>query len=142
MNYENSPNQSLMTKGSNEISVYKGQLTKRALVEQTKRILNIFPKFPQGMLEELKNAFADNNFTDERMKHAVDFVRDTYTGWNRLPNIADFIQYDKKIKTYTYKESLEYGQKYLVAVDTGIGQPRWIKKEDQEIYKIKLWENK
>jgi hypothetical protein len=99
----------------------------------------MFPKIPLPMLDELKNAFADNNFTDERIKDAVDYVRDTYEGWDKLPNIANFIQYDKKIKIYSWKESIEIGQQYLIAVDLGFNNPKWVLKEDQKKYKLKLW---
>jgi hypothetical protein len=157
-----------MTGALNEISIYQGELTKFALVEQTKRVLNMFPKFPQPMLEELKNAFADNGFTDERMKDAVNHVRDTYEGWDKLPNIANFIQYDKKIKIYDENDILKmYPDNYIQSTfqgksivmvkgsnpaklyyekidlsDRGIDTPRWVKKEDFAKNKLKLWGNK
>jgi len=140
VNLETSQSQSLTTTDTNEISVYKGELTKFALVEQTKRVLNMFPKFPQPMLDELKNAFADNGFTDERMKDAVNHVRDTYEGWDKLPNIANFVQYDKKIKILTYNELLTvYNMKDYVAIDAGFSKPRWVLKDEQEKYKLKTW---
>lgn len=59
------------------------------------------------MFESLKEAFADNAFSDKRMIASVKNVRDTYEGWDKLPNIANFIQFDKKIKFYTYTEFLQ-----------------------------------
>ena len=101
--------------------------------------MQAFPKMPDATFNLLKDRFKENNFTDERLRDSINNVIDTYQGWDKIPNIANFIQYDKKIKIYTYKESIEYGQKYLAAVDLDFNGPRWITKEDQEKYKIKLW---
>jgi hypothetical protein len=148
VNSEIFQSQFLTITGTNEISIYKGELTKQALVEQTKRVLKMFPKFPQPMLEELKNAFADNGFSDERMKDAVNHVRDTYEGWDKLPNIANFIQFDKKIKVLTYDELVilvnEKTAKMCdyIPINTGLSKPRWVLKELQEKYKLELWSKK
>lgn len=106
MNLENFPNQSQTIQDSNKVSQYNGNLTKENLAIQTARILKIFPKFPVNMLDELKEAFIDNKFTDERVKDAIDYVRDHYEGWDKLPNIANFVRYDKTINLYTYNEVL------------------------------------
>jgi hypothetical protein len=79
-------------------------LTNSALKEQTGRILNIFPKMPLAMLEELKQAFIDNAFSDEQMKKSIDNVRDTYSGWDKIPNIANFIKFDETVKLKTYED--------------------------------------
>jgi hypothetical protein len=136
---DESQNQSLTTPISNEISVYQGQLTKEAFVKETAKILQAFPKMPDATFALLKDRFKDNKFTDERLKDAINQVIDTYEGWDKIPNIANFIQYDKKIKIFTYKESIEYGQKSLIAVDLQINEPRWIRIEEQIKYKIPLW---
>lgn len=94
---------------------------------------------PDATFALLKDRFKDNKFTDERLKDAINQVIDTYEGWDKIPNIANFIQYDKKIKIFTYKESIEYGQKSLIAVDLQINEPRWIRIEEQIKYKIPLW---
>lgn len=98
-----------------------------------------FPKMPDPTINLLKERFKANGFSDDRLKDAVANVIDNYEGWDKSPNIANFINFDKKVKIYNYKESLEYGQKYLVAVDLGFNEPRWITKEDQHNFKIKLW---
>jgi len=97
------------------------------------------------MIEELKNAFADNGFTDERMKDAVNHVRDTYEGWDKLPNIANFILFDKKVKVYEYRELTKLVHERLVdmhdyvAINTGLSKPRFVLKEYQEKYNLQLW---
>lgn len=141
MNLENSRNQSLTTQDTeNSISLYSNRgLSADCLVFQTARILKIFPKFPLGMLEELKNAFAENGFDDDRMRDAINHVRDTYEGWDKLPNIANFISFDKRVKVFNYKQSIEIGHQYLDMIDTGINKPLWAYKEDVLKYKLKLW---
>lgn len=128
----------------NTISVYQGKLTKTEIAKQTARIAQVFPKFPKGMMNVLRERFIENNFTDSRLKAAVNHVIDTYEGWDKLPNIANFISYDKKVKIYTYDEACSYsgGMKNLTAVDIGFENPRWMLKEEVEKYKIKKWEKK
>jgi hypothetical protein len=136
--------------GTNEISIYKGDLTKAALIEQTKRVLKMFPKFPEPMLEELKDAFAHNGFTDGRMRDSINHVRDTYEGWDKLPNIANFIQFDRKIKFYDYSELLEQSKDFqpsersrflnrFILADVGFSEGKYIEKIYQEKFSIKKW---
>ena len=104
---EVSQSQSQTTPISNEISIYSGKLTKRGFAEQTPRILKAFPKMPIETFEILKERFKANGFDDERLKASIDSVIDTYEGWDKLPNIANFIQFDKKIKVHSYYDFLE-----------------------------------
>lgn len=127
------------TTDTNEISVFKGELTKKELVKQSKRILEAFPKFPKQQLEILKDRFAANNFSDERMIASIDHVIDTYEGWDKTPNIANFIQFGKETKVYNYIESIEYGQDKLEIVDLGLGSPRWVLPEIKEKYDLPHW---
>lgn len=141
MNLELTRKQSLKTIDSNnEISIYSGQLTKKALAEQSRRILDIFPKFPVAMLNELKNAFAENGFTDERMRDAVNYVRDTYEGWDKLPNIANFIQFDQKVRLYTHQEVCEKNLWGAVKMIKCNDKNYWVRELDYE--KIKHWVTK
>jgi len=125
------------------MSIYhKGDLTTECLTIQTDRIKLTFPKFPKEMILVLKDRFAANNFTDQRMIDSVNNVIDTYVGWDKLPNIANFIQFDKKIKIFTYNEACVFGMSSLKSIDIGLDKPRWALEEDVVKYKIKLWENK
>lgn len=89
----------------------------------------------------LKDRFAENKFSDKRMIAAVNNVIDNYEGWDKIPNIANFISYDKKIKYFTWNEANEIGHKYLVCVDLGFPKPRWVRTEDFETYKLKKWDS-
>jgi hypothetical protein len=104
MNFENSQNQSRTTTGTSEISLYRDSLTKKVLVEQIERVKNAFPKLSKDYLEILKDRFAANGFTDERMKDSINHVIDTYEGWDKLPNIANFIKFNKTKKLKTYED--------------------------------------
>lgn len=139
--FEASRTQSLMTTDSNEISVYKGELTKGCVIKQIEKLKKAFPKASPGYFEVLKDRFVENHFCDERVIDSVNYVIDTYEGWDKLPNIANFIGYDRKVKLYTYKEVCEnYSWDDLGAVDVGLDKPRWAKKEDIERYKLNKWE--
>lgn len=97
----------------------------------------------------LKERFKENGFTNERLRDAINHVIDTYEGWDKLPNIANFIQYDKKVKIYTYKELLDkYREDYYAGAtydpisreyDTieVNGQKKYARKEDIEKYHLK-----
>ena len=145
---ETSWNQSQTIQDSNEISIYKGELTKLALGEAAIKIMRIFPKFPKSMMEEIKEAFVDNKFTDERMFDAIKYVRDTYEGWDKLPNIANFTSFDRKVKVYTYYELLELYKDVspeirkeslnsYALIDVGLEKPKYAKKEEIEKFKLK-----
>jgi hypothetical protein len=127
---------------NNELSIYSGELTKERFVKETGKILQAFPKMPIETFNLLKDRFKENGFTDERLQDSVNNVIDTYEGWDKIPNIANFIQWDKKVKTYIWSESIEIGQQYLVAIDVGEDKPKWVMKEDQKKYKLKLWGEK
>lgn len=108
------------------------------------------------MLKLLKERFKANNFDDERVIDAVNYVIDNYSGWDKLPSIADFINYDKKIRIYTAHELMEQYKDYYhtgatydpianeyIAVDIN-SELRYIKKDDYEKYKKNFikWERR
>ena len=133
---------SLTIQDTSEISVYTDKLTKAEAVIQEARIKKAFPKMFEGQVSLLMEMFPENNFTDNRMRDAVNHVICTYEGWDKLPNIANFIQYDKKIKIYTYKEICEIGFEGMQAIDIGQDSPRWTLIENVEKLKLKKWEKK
>jgi hypothetical protein len=70
------------------------------------KILKAFPKFNKSQLEILRERFKELSFTDQRIMDAVNHVIDTYEGWDKLPNIANFVQYDKYKHLLTYNDVL------------------------------------
>jgi len=132
-----------------QISLYQKSIpTKAGIVRGIERIKKAFPKFPQIMLDILKDRFADNKFSDRKIIDAVNYVIDNYGGWDKLPNIAEFIQYDKKIRIYTYEEAtnkatvLSPMSSLFDIVDLGLGKPVWIEKGQKDFWRLKGWGKK
>lgn len=149
--------------GEYEISIYQDELTSEGIKAYGKRIKVAFPKLFNDKTKDEKaqwiilftERLKENNFTDERLKDAVNFVTDNFASWNREPQISDFISFDKKVKfwNYTdlfakYKESYYEGAtadpiaRYYTRVDVGIGQVAYVKKEDALKYKLTTWVEK
>lgn len=108
--------------------------------------MKVFPKFA-GTISILKERLKANGFNDERLKAAVNHVIDTYTGFGKEPNIADFIQYDKKVKVYTYNEIIAMegsGDKFarFTKVNVGLDKPRYALTEEVEFYQLLKWSKK
>ena len=51
-----------------------------------------------------------NNFTDQRLKDAVNYVIDNCV--YPTPSIAQFVSFDKKTKLYTYDQLIDFIDKY------------------------------
>lgn len=125
---------------SGEISVYKGELTESCIVIQTGKIFQAFPKMDIETYDLLKERFKANNFNDERLVASVAHVIDSYEGWDKVPNIANFIQYDKTVKIYTYEEAIKFGMRDLTSIRIGeLVNPRWCLTEHVEKYKLTKW---
>ena len=117
----------------------ENKISEKVLIEQTAKILVAFPKLEPQMLELLKERFKANNFCDQRIIDSVNYVIDNYSGFDKLPSIADFIRYDKKVKTYTISELREkhkndyyYGAKY----DPIANEYTYLKQIDRYIKKL------
>ena len=57
----------------------------------------------QGAIEILTERLLANGFTEQRLKDAIADVIDNFK--YKIPNIADIIQFDKRVKLYTYNEA-------------------------------------
>jgi len=86
----------------NEISIYKGTLTVKNLVNNIATIKKAFPGLPISFYDVLTDRLRANAFNDERLRDAVAHVVDTCI--YPMPTIANFISFDKKIKLYTYNQ--------------------------------------
>jgi hypothetical protein len=83
--------------------VYAGVRTKKGIADATAEIVKAFPGWSNEQTDILKDRFAENNFTDERMLDSVNHVIDTFV-YGSIPNIAHFIQFDKKVQIYSWNE--------------------------------------
>lgn len=103
------------------------------------------------MIDLLRERFKANGFTDQRMKDAVAFVIDSYTGFDKLPAIGDFIKFDKKVKVFTlselqfkHKDSYYFGAKYdpIAEEYTRVivnGEIRYAKKDEAIKYRMEIY---
>lgn len=134
------------TEGIVELSLYEDNLTKKCIVEQITYLKKVFPKLDAQFFDILKDRFADNNFTDKRIVDSVKHVVDHYKGWERMPNIADFIQYDKKIRLFSWKEISEEQKSFGSSIWTYYfkadidGKLYYVLKTDIEKHNLKLKE--
>ena len=89
---------SLKSSQTNSISVYKGELTKRCIVEVNIIIQQAFPALSDGFFTQFNRMIVD--FTDQRLRDSVDHVIRTCI--YPTPTIASFLSYDNRIDLYLY----------------------------------------
>jgi len=100
----------------------------------------------KGQVQMLVEMMIDEGFTRQRAMDSVSHVIKTYQGWDKNPNIANFIQWDKRIKIYTYWEldtkdrKGELIEKDYERIDLGHDKPRFARREDVEKFNLKKWE--
>lgn len=124
---------------NNETTIYKGELTKHGVAKQIAKITAVFPKISDAQLNILRGRIKDKEFTDKRFEDAVNNVIDNYEGWDKTPNLANFLSYDKKVRLFTWNEAIEFGMQDLDAINIGIDRPRWAKKEDVKRFSLAKW---
>ena len=90
---------------NNEISAYKGELTRNGVKLNCAKVLTAFPQLEDSFTDLLTESLFRNNFTDERFADAVNYVIDNCK--YPKPRVSDFVQYDKKVKLYTHSEIID-----------------------------------
>jgi hypothetical protein len=100
--------QSILHQTGNEfaLSVYKGELTVKEVINQEKRLSSSFPNLPASFYDVLMDRLKENHFNDERLKAAVDNLIDTCI--YPVPTIANVISFDKTVKVYTYNQICDF----------------------------------
>lgn len=87
---------------SNEISLYTGELTTKAVIDNVAKIKQAFPALQGGFYDVFAGRLKDKGFCDDRLRDAVNHVIDNCR--YPQPSIADFVNYDKTIKFKTWFE--------------------------------------
>jgi hypothetical protein len=87
---------------TNELSVYKGVLSTPCVIKNIAKVKSAFPLLQEGFYEIFSQRIIDTGFCDERLTDAINHVIDTCI--YPTPTIAQFISFDKKVKTYTYHQ--------------------------------------
>lgn len=74
------------------------------MVEQTAKMQVIFPKLEKEFFIILTERILKNKFTEQRLKDSISYLIDNFK--YQTPSIADIINFDKKVKLYSYNEIL------------------------------------
>lgn len=130
----------LPTSSESSISIYTGELTAQCLVKSIAMIKKSFPSLPIGFYDVFTDRLRANGFTDERLSDAVVNVIDTCV--YPAPTIAQFISFDKRIKTFTYDQYCKFcdegtGKYYEPVKFKNRPVPVWIHVNDIVMYNIK-----
>lgn len=128
---------------NNEISLYKGTLTGKTLFREIAKIQAAFSALPKEFYDILSSRLADNGFTDDRLKDAVNHVIDNCI--YPTPTIAQFISFDKRVKVYKYPEIIKMVEdgdpnafdRYNRIEMEGLPEAVWIHINDVAKYNIK-----
>ena len=97
------------------LSLYDDEIVEmKTIMECVKKIKSAFPELPVDWFDQLIESVKRNNFTRQRLLDATFNLIDTCV--YPKPTVANFIIYDKKVKTYTYQEMLNL----INQVDNGV----------------------
>lgn len=97
--------------GVYEMSLYEGVLTTECMISEIKKLKKAFPGLPVEFYDLLTDRITELRFVDKRLVSSVNNVIDNCV--YPMPTIANFINYDKKFKLYSYeamcKLAIEWG---------------------------------
>ena len=118
------------------VSIYKGELTTKNIINRTKDIKAAFPQLPPEFFDILAKRVKANKFSDARLNDAVGNLIDTCR--YPLPTIADVISFDKRVKLYTYSElTAKVNQGYSMKDFKKLDDKKlWVSISDAENYNI------
>jgi hypothetical protein len=80
------------------------------VIKSLKKIKDSFSDLPKEFYSILQDRIKANHFSDQRFGDAVDYVIDTCL--YPKPTVANFISYDKCVKTYSYEDICAMASKY------------------------------
>lgn len=99
-------NTALSRQNKGEVSIYTGiPAEPKDIIMAAAMIKKAFPSLPKEFYDIFDDRIRANEFTAERLFHAVMHVIDTCI--YPLPTIANFISYDKTYKVYSYEEMVK-----------------------------------
>lgn len=115
-----------------EISLYKDEPANDELIKQScEKLSYAFPQLEKGFYAIFIDRIKDKKMTCKQLKDAVNHVIDTCV--YPTPTIANFTNFDKKMKLYNYAQLSEFLCKGEVVKDfekfyvEGIKKPFWIR---------------
>ena len=121
---------------TDEISLYTGELTPKAVVNNIANIKKAFPGLPAGFYDVFTDRIKENGFCDERLRDAVSHVIDNCI--YPQPTIAQFISYDKTLKFKTHDQMCkdESWGTYLPVKFPDRPKVIWVHANDIKLYKL------
>lgn len=72
------------------------------MVRQQANMQAAFPKLDRPFFTLLTERLIANNFTEQRLRDSIGYLLDNFK--YQAPNIADIINFDKKLKLYSHNE--------------------------------------
>ena len=119
-----------------EVSLYKGELTTAVVVDSVAKIKKAFPQLPAGFYDAFTDRIKDNEFCDERLTDAVNFVIDNCI--YPQPTIANFISYDKTVKFKTHEQMCkeDLWSSHVAVKFPDMPKVVWVYANDVERYKL------
>lgn len=122
----------LLGQNTNEISLYEGAVAPpKIIATEVAKLKAAFPAMEMSFISVLSERIQAKAFTEERLKDAIASVIDNFK--YKMPNIADILSFDKKIKLYTHNEA-------FIQVDKGLAEWsdfRFIEKDGNKL-RIKI----
>jgi hypothetical protein len=127
--------------GYYQVSAFIGELTQDFTMVQLSRIKAIFPEITKEYMIVLMDFLKENNFTDKRLKFAVDNI---LINCEFKPKPADFIKYDKYFNVLTYSDMLKqletdkkiFLKSKCVRLSKMQSQPLWVLQNVAETYNL------
>ena len=98
-----SQNTSVIKRG--EISIYKGELTTKEMINQVKRLKSAFPNAEPGFFDLVMERAKETGFTNTRLVDAVNNVIDNFR--YPQPMVSDVISFDRRVKLHSYLDMTE-----------------------------------
>lgn len=135
---KNLPASSLRNGGCrNHISIYEKQppASKKEILAVAVTIKNAFPGLPTGFYEVFTDRIIELGLSADRLRDAVNYVIDTCV--YPSPTIAQFVSFDRVVKTYTHAELCDMVAQGHRWDDYKVVRPgRYALKTEIKIYKL------
>jgi hypothetical protein len=122
-------------------------MTKELVLSQFVRLKKLFPDLNDYFFNELKEAFINNGFSNERIVQSVNHVIETCH--YKTPYIALFIDFDIRFKVYSYKQFREMiykdgsqlYQKFSLVKLPNKDEPYYVSNDDIKQFKLMLYKD-
>ena len=115
------------------LSIYKDdKIDQFSFAIGMKDLKSAFPRLSADWFDLLKKRVIDNGFTKKRFFDAVNYTIDNSP--YPEPAIAQILNYDKKIKTFTYDEVLDHNNRFPNSMKDfkKLNNGKWIRIEDAD----------